>query len=301
VGDKTYYVWEKDPDYGSDHTTAVANGTSNGNVLLTGVSETLDSSVTATGTLVDDNTVFIVANYYPDNSKVANTTIYLQNTSTPYTIYKGFKSVPTISNKTQSAGAGDEAGASVYYEVLKTGGTQYVLVTGGNVQTNQAQYTVDESALFISKAETYQSYAAYTVVKNGVKTTVKVDSTLSPTMGEINAYSVLDTKGYYTKLADYTNDGATGFIKASTQTTVQAGYMAESYANGVLTVTDNTTKSYLTVANNAVVQVVNPVTEEVYTISTANIKTYSGCAMAYETDANGYISYLYVIDANTNQ
>ena len=138
---------------------------------------------------------------------------------------------------------------------------------------------MDTSALFISKAETYQYYSVYNAVVNGVKTPVKVSNAVSPDLKKINAYTGLNTDGYYTSVS------ATGNINASSSV---------SYTAGVLTYS---TSNYLTVADNCAVYVVNPTTEDVYAVTLGNLAQYSAKAMSYELDANGYVSYIYIIDS----
>ena len=253
----------------ASNVTNVANGTgtTTANVLLTGVANTLTGSTTKD---VDNNTVFIVANYMPDNSQT--TPGYVLNTANPYTIYTGFKSVPTISSTT---------GTSVQYTTLTVNGVKYVLVTNGYVTAGKAPVPVDTSALFLSKAETYQNYATYNVVLNGAKTTVKIDITQTPALGHINTYGALNTaSGAYSDV----DQEATAAIAASSSV---------SYSAGVLTYG---TTNYKTVADNCTVQVVNSTTDQVYNVTLDHIKQYSGKAMEFELDANGYISYLYIFD-----
>lgn len=246
------------------------------NYAETGIANTLDTTV-----LLDDTTRFIVANYVYDYS--INQTV-LQG----YSVYTGFKNIPTLT------------GTTYYGSLTDTEGTQYVLLTsaltGAAVQSAKPAYQVDTSALFLSKGQTYQYYSTYNVVLNGQKTTVNVSNNVenvinSNGMNRVYALTGLNTSGYYTGLAlpvDSANN-TMGYLSGGTAT----------YADGVLTYTDSaSTVTYLTVADNCTVQVVNYETEEVYAATLDNLSQYSAPAISYELDANGYVSYLYLTDVD---
>lgn len=246
------------------------------NYAETGIANTLDTTV-----LLDDTTRFIVANYVYDYS--INQTV-LQG----YSVYTGFKNIPTLT------------GTTYYGSLTDTEGTQYVLLTsaltGAAVQSAKPAYQVDTSALFLSKGQTYQYYSTYNVVLNGQKTTVNVSNNVenvinSNGMNRVYALTGLNTSGYYTGLAlpvDSANN-TMGYLSGGTAT----------YADGVLTYTDSaSTVTYLTVADNCTVQVVNYETEEVYAATLDNLSQYSAQAISYELDANGYVSYLYLTDVD---
>lgn len=260
-------------------TEAGTAATDTDSYVETGVTNTLDNL------LLDDTTKFIVGNYAYDNS-------ISQAVHQGYSVYTGFKAIPTLS------------GIINYQTVTDTDGTVYVLLTSTSgtataayVQSAKPAYTVDTSALFLSKGQTYQYYSTYNVVLNGQKTTVNVsnaaESVIGSTMNRIYALTGLNTSGYYT-----------GVSTPEASTSVPCGsYLAAggtvTYADGVLTYVNGTATTYLTVADNCTVQVVNYETEEVYAATLDNLSQYSAQAISYELDANGYVSYLYLTDVDT--
>lgn len=245
--------------------------TDNDKTVTTGVTDTISNGTSTV--MVDDATRFIVANYVYDYSKG-------QTVLQGYSVYTGFKNIPTLMNTNPSG--------QVYYYTFaqEVGGVQYVLLTStanaAYTQTGKAQVPVDASALFISKGETYQYYTVYNVVINGTKTTVNVtnavNSMVESNLGKVISYTGL-SNGYYTSVAPETNITAGQYV---------------SYADGVLTYNDGATK-YLTVADSCTVQIVNLATEQVYSATLSSLTQYSGAAMSYELDANGYICNLYII------
>lgn len=262
--------------YGTSATGFTTASADRDSYAETGIANTLDTTV-----LLNDATRFIVANYVYDYS--INQTV-LQG----YSVYTGFKTIPTLT------------GTTYYGSLTDTEGTQYVLLTsaltGAAVQSAKPAYQVDTSALFLSKGQTYQYYSTYNVVLNGQKTTVNVSNNVESVintngMNRVYALSGLNTSGYYTGLA-LPVDGAGN----------QMGYLAAggtaTYADGVLTYVNGTATTYLTVADNCTVQVVNYATEEVYAATLDNLSQYSAQAISYELDANGYVSYLYLTDVD---
>ena len=224
------------------------------NTVMCGITNTLDSA-----DLVNDKTQFIVEYYRYDYT--ASQPVFAE-----YRVFNGFKTIPNIS------------GSDVDYYKLTVNGVDYILVRGGTHQVDKAAGAVDASALFISKAETYQYYSVYNVVINGAKDKVSVSNNITPALKKISKYEGLNVDNYYTSVT------TVGEIAASS---------GVSYADGVLKFGSTT---YLTVANNCAVYVVNPVTEAVYPVTLAHIAQYSAKAMNYELDANGYVSYIYIID-----
>ena len=253
-------------DGNTDTFTLATDGDSS---VITGVT---DAFTTGTSDL-DDNTQFIVANYAYDYSQS-------QTVLQGYSVYTGFKNIPTLTGTTK-------------YQILDVGAQRYVLLTSDTtaayVQTPKATVmTDDNSALFLSKGITYQFYSTYNVVIDGVKTTVNVSNDLEQyiqTGGYNRIYSLtgLNNQGYYTGLGN--NNAVVGNIAANTNPT---------YADGVLTAGS----TFLTVADDCQVYIVNAKTETVYAASLSNLGTYAAEVVNYEVNDYGYITHLYLTDAD---
>ena len=267
----TYY-------YVSETGVAVADSDS---VVTTGVADTLSNG---TATLVDDTTKFIVTDYeynYSTNSYDAT-----------YYVRTGFKNLPTLNN------------GNITYATLN-GGDEILITSTGNPSyyksVNQAQYTPDDSYLVLSKVNvTYEHYSVYNVVKNGVMTTVNISHDIDHLVDAYIDTNVLVTfdgmtnSGYYTKVDASTQTGTGTNAMASTNLSVAHEV---TYSNGVLKVVNGAYTKYLTVADNCTVQIVNRVENTVYSATLSHIAQYEPThAISFELDANGYVSYLYIID-----
>ena len=298
-----------------------------GKTLATGVTNTLDNALPGVKGLLNDNTVFFVTEYdFHYNNGSLDTGA---NVDPSYHVYKGFKNVPTIN----SATAGD-----IVYQIMDNDGldsVDYILVyakngaAAGYNLTKKAPIAVDDSILVIAPIATYADYAEYSVIRNGEMDTIKVanindggsglNEQIEAARDDNKLIWALSTnsKGYITAIAtvdDIAADttGATyGVVAAATaaantfnvgtpKSATIPGTTAASYnGKGVLTV-GTTPDSYVTVAADCVVKIVNKDLNTVYDGTLSSIAQYhggtTGDALVVEFNSDGYASTIYIMD-----
>ena len=298
-----------------------------GKTLATGVTNTLDNALPGVKGLLNDNTVFFVTEYdFHYNNGTLDTGA---NVDPSYHVYKGFKNVPTIN----SAAAGD-----IVYQIMDNDGldsVDYILVyakTGtaaGYNLTKKAPIAVDDSILVIAPIATYADYAEYSVIRNGEMDTIKVANINDGSTGlneQIEAARddnkliwalSTNSKGYITAIetvdeialdanvatygavANATAKSNTFMVGAAKSATIPGTTAASYNDKGVLTVGTNP-DSYVTVAADCVVKIVNKDLNTVYDGTLGSIAQYhggtTGDALVVEFSSDGYASTIYIMD-----
>ena len=241
-----------------------------------------EADTLGTSALVNDNTVFFVANYTYDYGKT-------QYVRTGYTVVTGFKNIQDLTNdSTVDATFEDGEHSSITVTTLNTGNNAYaVLVEYANKQSVPATVAVDNYAYLITDkfVDISNDTRVYTAIINGVPNQ-------SLTVTAAAAQNIISGQtGLYT----YTNQTTNGYdtVTKSSNTATAGTY---SYAAGVLTITG--TPTYKTVANNCAVYLINPTTGTSVATNLSALAQYGAtCDITYQLDANGYISLIYIVEA----
>lgn len=328
---QTYYQVE---DSDSDYTNAATSGTvvdsdhvtaGNQNIVHTGKSDTLGAP--ATIDRVNGNTVFFVA--YKDFQYNWGTGNTGGNDDIVWKVIRDFRDIPTIT--------GDgTANQAVVQQTLKpdsNGVAEYAAITcqdftaGQYDMTGKTPVAVDDSYLIIAPIGTYARYSEYAVMHNGVKETLKVANL----NGGVNTnVEIALASGQLVTVSGWNMENAAinvDFVATSNVVKGNTGANNDqptvSYDNaGVLTILNGAAQSngskidagatvpetdtavaadtYMTMAKDVKVMIVNRDRNEVYEGTTGSIAQYAsytgGHAFAWELDANGYISTLYILD-----
>ena len=277
------------------------------------------------GALVNDKTVFFVANYAPDNTTPGDANDYV---FTGYSIYVGEKNIPdmafTSTDKTTTPGSSGSPATFTHLDVQAFSGTpsgspaagdyaSYVLVVNATQQSKPKTIPTMDFAYLITKdlfvdmgANTF-TYPAIVNGKPGQNLQVKL------------AGSPLSTEGLYT-YADWINgegyedvvlmngiaNASYGDLKAPYTGHFDIAKDQYTYANGVLTSFNASTKAhdtntvYYTVADGCLVYLINPTTGAVSTgsLGLLSVENYAkNCEIWFQLDANGYVSLIYIVDA----
>ena len=231
-----------------------------------------------TGNVVNDNTVFFVANYTYDYGKA-------QYVRTGYTVVTGFKNIQDLGIDT-TVDATFEDGEHTEVQATVLTGYNAVLVEYANKQSVPATVAVDNYAYLITDkfVDISNDTRVYTAIINGVPNQ-------SLTVTAAAAQNIISGRtGLYT----YTNQTTNGYdtVTKSSNTATAGAY---SYAAGVLTVNSST---YVTVANNCAVYLINPTTGTSVATNLSALAQYGAtCDITYQLDANGYISLIYIVEA----
>ncbi|MGM9618492.1 MAG: S-layer homology domain-containing protein [Oscillospiraceae bacterium] len=257
-GDGWYDVWAK----------ADANSAA---TVYRGRTDTLDG-----GVLVDDETVFFVANYSFDYAKGA----YV---SGGYSVIRGFKNIKELANTAGSFENGDKSGI----EVSTLADSNAVLVLYANRQSTPAAQPVDHYAYLITDrfVTIGSDYKIYNAIIDGVsgqslRVTAGTGAQISATGLYIYDKNAADVNGW--------NE-----VTAANRTIARNTY---SYEKGVLTYGSG---QYLTVADNAAVYIINPTSGSSVRGSLSNLsKAMYGtvCDIEYQLDADGYVSLFYIVE-----
>ncbi len=292
------------------------------------------STAALAGALVNDKTVFFVANYAPDNTTTSSANDYK---FIDYSIYVGDKNIPdmafTSTDETLTPGSSGSPATFSHLTVQAFSGTpsgspvagdyaSYVLVVNATQQskpktipTMDFAYLITDD-LFVNMGANTFTYPAIINGKSGQTLQVKL------------AGSPLDTQGLYS-YADWVNGvgyedvvlmdgqnsaGHNGYTSAAIAAPYNGSFtIAENlygYANGVLTsynaVSSKTTPAatdvYYTVADGCPVYLINPTTGAVTTgsLGLLSVSQYAEhCDIWFQLDANGYVSLIYVIETAT--
>ncbi len=136
-----------------------------GNLVETGVTDTLFGSTRTTKMLDDKSVVFVTEYDYRYNAGDENEG---GNVNMTYKVYNGFKNIPTIEATTGDVVYQRLDKNPEYYLIGKTDECKDYIIK------DQAKITVDDSYLLLSRGATYDEYSEYNVLKNGELTTLKV-------------------------------------------------------------------------------------------------------------------------------
>ena len=312
---KTFYqVKDGDAAYTATKPgTTVTDGTNN--TVHTGVTNTLTGAATHR---VNGDTVFFVA--YKDFQYNWGTGNTGGNDDIIWKVIRDFRDIPTINGE-----ATDKIVMQTLDEtdnVAKYAAITSEDFTGANVydMTGKTPVTVDDSYLIIKPIGTYARYSEYAVMHNGVKETLKVanlnggvNTNVETAMatGQLVTVSGWNMENAAINVAfvgnsnvvkgntglnndqptvSYDNAGVLTLVTGAIQSTAATG------ANGTALAAD----AYMTMAKDVKVMIVNRDRNEVYEGTTGSIAQYAsytgGHAFAWELDANGYISTLYILD-----
>ena len=287
--------------------TTVTDGTNN-NTVHTGVSNTLTGAATHR---VNGDTVFFVA--YKDFQYNWGTGNTGGNDDIIWKVIRDFRDIPTINGE-----ATDKIVMQTLDEtdnVAKYAAITSEDFTGANVydMTGKTPVAVDDSYLIIKPIGTYARYSEYAVMHNGVKETLKVANL----NGGVNTnVETALASGQLVTVSGWNMENAAINVAFVGNSNVVKAATTVSYDNaGVLTLvtgaiqskaadgTDDTAlaaDAYMTMAKDVKVMIVNRDRNEVYEGTTGSIAQYAsytgGHAFAWELDANGYISTLYILD-----
>ncbi len=290
--------------------TTVTDGTNN--TVHTGVTNTLTGAATHR---VNGDTVFFVA--YKDFQYNWGTGNTGGNDDIIWKVIRDFRDIPTINGE-----ATDKIVMQTLDEtdnVAKYAAITSEDFTGANVydMTGKTPVAVDDSYLIIKPIGTYARYSEYAVMHNGVKETLKVANL----NGGVNTnVEIALASGQLVTVSGWNMENAAINVAFVGNSNVVKAATTVSYDNaGVLTIKQGAAQSagaaaggtanadtpvaadaYMTMAKDVKVMIVNRDRNEVYEGTTGSIAQYAsytgGHAFAWELDANGYISTLYILD-----
>ena len=300
--------------------------------VVPGKAETLRDGSVHTALEVNEETVFIVAEYdFRYNTGVGNQG---SNVDVRYTVYNSFRDIPVIDGDAapEYAANGTFTGTNknISFQTLdgKLNGTEakYVLISAFNPE---AKYTMskastinpDNSFLVIAPIATYAQYSEYLVARNGVEDTIKV-ANVNNTVNE-KLQNAIRVEG----LMIATSENGAGYITdVELLKTIEADPTHPNYAlvhqnmggeddtkigkgqglthhKGVLKWDDGATSApytydkFLTVAENCIVKIVNVDLGKMFDANLASIDQYQAeHDIVFELDSNGWVSCLYIID-----
>ena len=289
------YNYEKNSD-GLYKLTKVSGTVSTGfgstGVITSTVSEILagdaDALLEGTDAILNDNTVFVVANYNR-NGLISG-----------YSVVKGFKNIDDL----YDGDLVDMNGKAIDFNVeyvsdhdSNTYGVDFVFVTGAATADADDDAAYADTLYYLTDATPEKfvtTYDVHTVIYGGKAGTIKVTPNLV-------AEEDLETGDFFT--VDKTNK-KTGIVTDVTPVATDAGvYYA---AAGVLYVT--TTDEFITMADNCVIYNINSATGEVTTLTDSDV-AWIGWAWNYQLVTNldneivvaaqndyGYATVIYVVD-----
>ncbi len=289
--------------------TTVTDGTNN--TVHTGVTNTLTGAATHR---VNGDTVFFVA--YKDFQYNWGTGNTGGNDDIIWKVIRDFRDIPTINGETTDKivmQTLDETDNVAKYAAITSED-----FTNPNVydMTGKTPVAVDDSYLIIAPIGTYARYSEYAVMHNGVKETLKVANL----NGGVNTnVEIALASGQLVTVSGWNMENAAINVDFVATSNVVKDPITVSYDNaGVLTIKQNAKQSagatggvadadtpvaadaYMTMAKDVKVMIVNRDRNEVYEGTTGSIAQYAsytgGHAFAWELDANGYISTLYILD-----
>ncbi len=289
--------------------TTVTDGANN--TVHTGVTNTLTGTATHR---VNGDTVFFVA--YKDFQYNWGTGNTGGNDDIIWKVIHDFRDIPTINGE-----ATDKIVMQTLDEtdnVAKYAAITSEDFTGANVydMTGKTPVAVDDSYLIIKPIGTYARYSEYAVMHNGVKETLKVANL----NGGVNTnVEIALASGQLVTVSGWNMEEAAINVAFVGNSNVVKAATTVSYDNaGVLTIKKGAAQSagatsgtadtdtpvdadaYMTMAKDVKVMIVNRDRNEVYEGTTGSIAQYAsytgGHAFAWELDANGYISTLYILD-----
>ena len=284
--------------------------------------------------LVDDDTVFFIANYNESQSVVTGGGYVVSSANYGYSIYTGFK---TFVNDLAPGGKGIyangsliNAGTSLTYYYFDTdfvadGYADYVLVLNATEKTpitDRAVPAPNYAYIQFNREQyvAYDDYYLFNALLNGTANTLKLNNVSGQTIAT-STYS-----GLYAYKADSTNGtnsiqggGVANKITLPNNgdATYQAGVLklnssAQTIANyngtGAAMPNPNnggTTLTYLTVADNAQIWIVNPSNGKAV-LSSYNMQQildiygeYGAITAYFQTNQYGWANLIYVVDNTT--
>ena len=326
LGGNTYYkVTETQNGKWKDYTSATNAA---GNIVATGVANTLYSSAPATnatdavdysaapnqvkadGTTavkqnVDNNTKFLIAEVNWDYS--LNTGNVGGYTDMDYSAYTGFKTIPTVESS-QTHVKFQRIGNNVFIHPDDT-----ALADGSLEYTIKNQTTVPDVDAYLVYATgvTYQDYSTYKALKNGEPVDLKVsnnnltlvnkkiEAAMDKAGGTVALITVTSTnsKGYVTDV-EAISLAANKLVAAATVYSDKTGVLAYETAG---THTDGTAiNGFLTVADDCVVKIVNLETGKYYDATLDSVSQYEKYTGSHDfivdKDEFGYVDTIYIID-----
>ena len=318
---KTFYqVKDGDSDFvatgaGATNGTLVDDSHDNStNTVHTGKSDTLGAPTTIDR--VNGDTVFFVA--YKDFQYNWGTDNTGGNDNIIWKVIRDFRDIPTIVGDTTTA---NQAVAQQTLKPNSNGVAGYAAITSNDFDekydmTGKTPVAVDDSYLIIKPIGTYARYSEYAVMHNGVEETLKVANL----NGGVNTnVEIALASGQLVTVSGWNMEEAAINVAFVGNSNVVKAATTVSYDNaGVLTIkqgaaqsagatsgtanadTPVTADAYMTMAKDVKVMIVNRDRNEVYEGTTGSIAQYAsytgGHAFAWELDANGYISTLYILD-----
>ena len=231
-------------------------------------------------------------------------------------VIRDFRDIPTINGETTDKivmQTLDETNNVAKYAAITSED-----FTGANVydMTGKTPVAVDDSYLIIKPIGTYARYSEYAVMHNGVEETLKVANL----NGGVNTnVEIALASGQLVTVSGWNMEEAAINVAFVGNSNVVKAATTVSYDNaGVLTIKQGAAQSagatsgtanadtpvaadaYMTMAKDVKVMIVNRDRNEVYEGTTGSIAQYAsytgGHAFAWELDANGYISTLYILD-----
>ena len=326
LGGNTYYkVTETQNGKWKDYTSATNAA---GNIVATGVANTLYSSAPATnatdavdysaapnqvkadGTTavkqnVDNNTKFLIAEVNWDYS--LNTDNVGGYTDMDYSAYTGFKTIPTVESS-QTHVKFQRIGNNVFIHPDDT-----ALADGSLEYTIKNQTTVPDVDAYLVYATgvTYQDYSTYKALKNGEPVDLKVsnnnltlvnkkiEAAMDKAGGTVALITVTSTnsKGYVTDV-EAISLAANKLVAAATVYSDKTGVLAFDTDGGA---TDGTAiNGFLTVADDCVVKIVNLETGKYYDATLDSVSQYEKYTGSHDfivdKDEFGYVDTIYIID-----
>ena len=326
LGGNTYYkVTETEA---GKWTVAAAASTAAGNIVATGVANTLYSATPATnagdavdysaapnqvkadGTTavkqnVDNNTKFLIAEVNWDYSlNIGNVGGY---TDMDYSAYTGFKTIPTVESS-QAHVKFQRIGNNVFIHpddtALGNGTLEYTI-------KNQTTVPDVDAYLVYATGVTYQDYSTYKALKNGEPVDLKVsnnnltlvnkkiEAAMDKAGGTVALITVTSTnsKGYVTDV-EATSLAANKLVAAATVYSDKTGVLAFDTDGGA---TNGTAiDGFLTVADDCVVKIVNLETGKYYDATLDSVSQYEKYTGSHDfivdKDEFGYVDTIYIID-----
>ena len=248
-----------------------------GDVLPSGEADALTG-----GPVVNDDTVFFVANYHKDQ----NSAKYVFDN---YSIYTGFKSIADLKNTDGTFENGVQNNLKVTTLNLDTAAdAEVVLVLYSNLQTTPESEDEVNYAFLTTEGDYVDIYTdrhVYTkALINGVPGELTVTTAAS---GNVT--------GNGTGLYRYTNDSANGWQTVIPEDGNEYGTWTAPVA-GVMMVN---TSDYLTVADDCVAYLVNTTTGTCDALSLSVLGQYTAkCDIAVQYDTDGFVNLIYVVDAD---
>jgi hypothetical protein len=262
---------------GAITTGTTVSGTAHG-LILAGDAKSLNGLVAST--VVDDNTVFVIANYN-DNGII-----------TGYNVVKGFKNIPDLLGSGIDASVTNAVSISVeavYNHVADEDDVNntfdLVFIRNASQSTDTVGTAVADTAFMLVDAtpeEQFSTYDRHAVIKNGTATTLDF-------VPGIVAAQPISANSFYTIATT-----AGGYVASATALTTSTYTLASYRAPGVLTGTDsgNNAGTLITLANNCVIYHIGT-DNTVTTVTAKDLDGVSATVCVAATDVYGFATVVY--------